>query len=714
MALLAQTPANVTATQPSSLQAIQVTAEELPPEADRKDTPAPEVSVHREEFTRLPSDRASDIVGRMPGVVVSGPPGEKKAFSLRGLPSDFNRVELDGMRLPTSSQSRSYELMNMPGFEVESITIHRTPTAKQEADGIAGTIAVETRPIPEEFTAEGQIAIGGRDAINAQNRNGAVYMGSKASETLGFAAAVSYDDREIVKIKDKSERTYSGGPGGAGFLRDEYEPKQFQNFDAYALVEMEYDGGTLRFRPSVFDETTTLDKWRDQYRRLNEQFNDRTLTAATENTTTANLGVEHEHEFTGGTRIESRLMLSSGGFDSESSETTLNATLTNTGGSKEESEIKDYLVQWNSDLSVPVKSDGLDHMLGFGMAARSAWRDSDREVFTVSAAGGVSQTAANLTSSQESDYDIQESYLAAYAMDTLALGAFTLAPGLRLEHARDDMQGGIRSGKAEFTDLLPSVVASWDLDPVWRMEAGIARTVNRPKMEEIAPGITRRGQRSFNGNPDLKPAKAWGYDLGLSYTTSPLFLSVNLFHREVENVIDSVETSTNVYEFRNSGDGWTRGIELEQRLDIGRMLGVEVLAPFSIAANQTFLDSRVNDPMTGARPFTEQPDFLGNLSLIWDDARRGTRIAFSANYTADRPTISYEGTGQIRDKTRYAETILDLRIEQEVAPGLSIFGSAENLTDEDRDEIEYLNGTLNRTAAISSGRTFFIGANMKF
>jgi len=551
-------------------------------------------------------------------------------------------------------------------------------------------------------------------ALDGENRNGAFFLGSRFTPNFAFAGALSYDSRVITKVKDFSERTYSGGPGGQGFLRDEDEPKRFTNLDAYGIFEFDYDAGTIRLRPSVFDEDTDLDKRRDQYRRVSGQFQDRTVSESNEQTNTLSLTAEHEHTFPNAIELESRAVVSRGRFRSESQETSFNSTLTNTGGSIEESKIDDVFLQVGSDATAPVSAWGVDHEIGFGFAARRVWRDSDREVFSVSSAGVITQTPGNITTSQESDYSVTETYLAGYVMDTIRFGSVTVAPGLRLEHVRDDLEGGLGSDSPTFTDLLPSIAATWEIDEQWRVQAGIARTVNRPKLEEIAPGVTRRGPRSFFGNPDLEPARAWGYDLGLTYGTSPLFLGVNLFHRDVTDVIESSETATNVYEFRNVGDGWVQGIELEQRIDIGRLGGIDFLAPLSLVTNQTFLRSRVDDPLTGSRRFAEQPDFVINASLQWDDPDTGTRAALVANYTDDRPLTSYEGSGQIREKTRDAELIIDLRVEQEVMPGFSLFASAENLTDEDRDEIEFVSGVLSRTASIETGRTFFVGAKLSF
>ncbi len=699
---------------PVQLAPVEVEAKKLPPEAERLEHVAPAVVIDREEFTLPPSDRASDIVGRMPGVVLSGPPGEKKAISLRGLTPDFNRIEIDGVRLPTSGQGRAFELMNVPGSQLETVEIKRTPTAKDEADGIAGIVNVKTRGVPETATLQMSAAAGGTDTIDGDNHQGSLFAGSELTPELGAAFGITYDQREITKIKDKSEFTYSGGPGGAGFLRDEEEPKTFTNIDGFALVEMGYESGLVRVRPTFFLEETELDKWRDQYRRLTGQFQDRTLTEATEDTTTVGLTLENEHKFSNDIGIDSHFAIAHTSFDSDSEEVALNAALLFNSGSAETSEIEDTLYEFGQDFRLPIAAGPSAHALQLGYLAKYSTRSSDREVFTLDAAGNKTQTAANLLVSEESDYKIEETYLAAYVMDEISIGTVTVAPGLRVEYVEDDLKGGLGSANIDRLDLLPSIPVTWRATEELTFQAGIARTVNRPKFDEIAPGITRRGPRSFFGNPELKPARAWGFDVGASWMSADLFLGINAFYRDIDDVIESAETAPNIYEFRNVGDGWARGLEFEQRFGIGGLLGIDAIRPLSLVANETILDTEVHDPLTGDRPFADQADFVANIGLEWNDPEFGTRFGFFANFTGDRKTISYEGNGAVRDKTRDSEWTLDVRLEQQVVEGFALYFTGENLTDEERDEIEFLDGVLNRTATIETGRVFYVGGLITF
>src|SRR5690606_38860450 len=110
--------------------------------------------------------------------------------------------EIDGVRPPTSGQTRSFELMNVPGDQLQTVEIKRTPTAKDEADGIAGVISIESRAVPEEPTLEVTGAVGGEDTIDAENYRASIFAGQEFNNNFGASFAFNYDQRTITKIKD--------------------------------------------------------------------------------------------------------------------------------------------------------------------------------------------------------------------------------------------------------------------------------------------------------------------------------------------------------------------------------------------------------------------------------------------------------------------------------------------------------------------------------
>jgi outer membrane receptor protein involved in Fe transport len=684
------------------------------PEARRLTDSVPTVTMERQEIEKRPNDRVSDVLPRLPGVVVSGPPGERKTFGLRGLTPDYTRVEIDGLQLPAGSSSRSVELMNIPSFLLQDVSIIRNPGAENEADGIAGRISLSTLAVPNRSGVEAKGALGRpADFVGGRNAQGSIVAAHRFSESFGAVAGISVDQRRITKLKDFSERTFSGGPGGLGQTTDSIEPKDFTNIDGILQLGWNWGTGTLSVRGLGLGETVESDgQLRDRYRRVTGQFIDRTLNTGTEETRIGSLSTALKQSFGASLDLWLNAAVSGAGFDSTTGERVLNNALAFSSAARETSAIEDR--QYDANVKLAWRPGTLiPQEFRLGAAVRRAEKTSDREVYTENAAGVISQTAANRTASRESDYSVAETYTAAFFQDKFTFGRLSLTPGIRVEHVSDDLVGGTGVGNPSYTDVLPSLITAYMLTDTLRFTAGVSRQVNRPKLEEIAPGITRRGQRLFEGNPNLLPARAWSYDVGVNYVTRNVFLAANVFHRDIDNVIEGVEYATNMYRYINAGPGKTSGLELEQRLS-GRLLGASWLAPFTLVMNQTYLESEVDDPRTGPRPFSEVPRFASNWGIEWSNRDTGTTFTTSLNYVSPRIIISNDGSGVIRFKEIHPTWFLDAQFQQKLSANVSFYVTGENLLNQKRDEFELTNGTLAREAVIDTGRVFYAGLKAQF
>ena len=233
---------------------------------------------------------------------------------------------------------------------------------------------------------------------------------------------------------------------------------------------------------------------------------------------------------------------------------------------------------------------------------------------------------------------------------------------------------------------------------------------------ERATKYVSDGSKIVAGNPDLDPAHSWNFDVGGEYATRDVFLGVNLFHKEISGVIEEVDTGIkkggkSVFQVENVGDGWTRGIDLEQRLTFG-FTGIGALEGLQLWANETLLESRVklDDPNAKERCFKQQPNFMANLGLDYTYAPWGTTVTAALSYVAERRDFKVSG-----DVTSInPSATLDLSVRQRIYKGLSVFGEADNVTNERKVESEALaNGSSTRKVE-SAGRTFLVGLNVQF
>ncbi|MCZ7627333.1 MAG: TonB-dependent receptor [Candidatus Methylomirabilis sp.] len=211
----------------------------------------------------------------------------------------------------------------------------------------------------------------------------------------------------------------------------------------------------------------------------------------------------------------------------------------------------------------------------------------------------------------------------------------------------DSRAGDDTRGSRSVTDTNPSVHLLYRFRDDLSLRAAVSRAVNRPKFDELSPFEQDDGKKITVGNPNLDPAKSWNFDAGGEFATARLFLGVNLFYKRISDVIEEVDTGIDkegkdVFRVQNVGDGWTRGAEIEQRLDLS-VTGLDVLGGFMLWANQTFLESAVRDKSGRKRRFKDQPRVIANAGMDYTLASLGTTASIAWNHIGRRKEFKPEG-----------------------------------------------------------------------
>lgn len=116
----------------------------------------------------------------------------------------------------------------------------------------------------------------------------------------------------------------------------------------------------------------------------------------------------------------------------------------------------------------------------------------------------------------------------------LANNVLTLVPGARYD--RDSQFGDAFS---------PKLALRYDLTPEWLLRAGAGQGYRAPDFKQLLlrfdnPAVGYR----VEGNPDLKPERSTGYNLGSTwFARSDLSVSGSVYHNRVKNLIDIVQVS---------------------------------------------------------------------------------------------------------------------------------------------------------------------------
>ncbi|MCU4675177.1 TonB-dependent receptor [Catenovulum sp. 2E275] len=103
------------------------------------------------EMDQFPALNLADALNRMPGVSVERDRGEALFVSVRGLPSQFNHLTINGHRIAsnenvrTSTQyGRRFHYDILPAELIESVSINKTPVAEQAYSSIGATVDLKT------------------------------------------------------------------------------------------------------------------------------------------------------------------------------------------------------------------------------------------------------------------------------------------------------------------------------------------------------------------------------------------------------------------------------------------------------------------------------------------------------------------------------------------------------------------------------------------
>lgn len=658
----------------------------------------PQTYAAREEFQYRPDRQIGDVIKRMPGVFMGGPLGENKDIRLRGLDKEFARFELGGFQLPDPGEKREFQVDRLSSYMVDEVILLRTPTAAEESDGIAGRMQATLRPIPKDPFFEGAVSAGGVNELNGDMFRASLGAGMYLTPKLGFMFAFDqYQDR-LIKTKERVVDEVT--------TEAETEDVKQPYTSATADLGYFYGQGELHVRPLLLslDEQKIKDKEFTGDSPKLESEEER------KNQETLGLSIAHKHNTGKGLSGESQA-----GFfvATETKDKGKDFFVTDDTGefvtdkNELEDEVKrDATTQAMTKWSLPVGKITLQG----GGALRLRERSREKEKLELKN-GSLSDKGV-----PKDDYSLSEDYFAAFF-----LGQANLTPklsataGLRLEQVFLDLTASDGTeAESAFTDLNPSTIFLYKASERLSLRGGVARTLARPKFDDLAPFTEEKNDRVTRGNPELAPARSLGADLGGEYSGNTLFLGVNLFQRQIAGVLEEVDTGELVndkplFQVENVGDGYLRGIELEQRFSLG-FTKVPLLQAATFWANQSLLTSELVDSTGEARPFKNQPRFIANVGLLYDNVNTGTITTIAANYVGARVDAT-----ATKEKIEAPDFLVDLSVRQRLKGGLSAFFELENVTNDQRlvTDTNLENGTFTQDIE-QIGRTFFLGLSYQY
>lgn len=652
----------------------------------------PILSYDLEYFQRFEPVSVGEMLKRVPGVTFTSDVLEFDGVSMRGLPPGYTNILINGRRAPGGEDDGAFMVDRIPAELVERIEIIRSPRADQPSDGVAGAINVVLK---EGAQLEGG-AVRAGVLVNGDGemRGSGSISWADNTENTSLWAALNYQGRRNPKEK-RSER-YDGVPADGGALDNielQDDTRDGEDISANAEYTVRFDRGRLRFNGLAVDtdrdEDETSLTYVDNGSGVFDELEETEVQAERISQQSYALGVDGEFEVGPG---ELDFKAGWSGFRDES---TSRVDAADAGDPLEldeyiETDITDDEYEFGAAYAVGPDSlrlkVGLDYLIKERDAAAVEFDIDDGAIGDPDPAPGAI-------------YTIEETRLEPFARLTWEpTDALTVDAGLRYESTERDVTSDLGVVSSDAQEFFPSLHLTWSPTGQDQFRASWARTQRRPEYSFLAPYIASEepaDEDALQGNPLLESEFATGFDLGYERRIgSRGVFGVNLFYREIENLIELTDTGLevdedggpvdagddayNLVEPRNIGDGTTWGVEV----DLSAPLDVFGMPETGVFFNYTWLDSEVTDPWTGLeRQFRNQPQNVWNVGFIQNLPNWGASFGASL-YGRDE---GYESGLDELVKVEYDQD-LEAFVEKRFGERFVVRLSAQNLLDKEKRE----------------------------
>ena len=383
------------------------------------------------------------------------------------------------------------------------------------------------------------------------------------------------------------------------------------------------------------------------------------------------------------------------------------------------------------------------------------------------------------------NYQVKENVSAFYVMPKFNFGTLiTIIPGVRYEIVNNEYFGNNyfslvsnspqprstdyflndTTSAVKYNDLLPMLHLKLQPTEWFDVRTSYTHTLSRPDYNWLVPSQSLSnftGVNIYKGNPELKPARAYSYDIYTSLYEPKLGLfSIGYFYKTIDDISVLFRTFVGADQIKNGlpdfgidplqnnqhgikglyngnylrtpinlPESSVKGIELElqtnfQLLPVPSFLkGIVVSFNYSWIQSSTFFPwsktttKIVVDPVPRVVTLTEaglregkvpgQADNLMNISLGYDYKGFSARLSMFAQ----SESIEEVGTQKELDSYRDGYTRWDLSLKQRVLEFMEIFVNAVNINKK-TDESFQSTSTFN-TSIEDFGRSFELGVQLR-
>ncbi|OZI22834.1 ferric siderophore receptor [Bordetella genomosp. 7] len=582
-------------------------------EQEIKNAPASISVVTREQLEARPFHNLADAVADIEGVSVErGGKAGGMNISIRGMPSDYTLILVDGKRVNrNSSGSRPNGFGDVdtnfipPMAAIDRIEVVRGPMSTlYGSDAMGGVINIITRKVAEDWM--GQVTVDG--TVQGDNRFGNSYgsafylSGPIKSDMLGLSLRGGYQRRLAAtgqypaNLAEYNSGDYTGDVGSFSGLGE----------SKLTNVGMQLALTPTRDHDILFD----VDQSWQQYDNSNSQVG--TLNSEVE-PGRAGGGYAPELKFN-----RTRYALTHlGRYASVTSDTSLVYDTTETKG------------RTNPMSSPRQPADGTSRKLEYdNWVFDTKWTMplfNDRHNLTV---GGQWREQKFVDSLASAPLDLTQWQWALFAEDEWRI-VDDLALTLGARYDRNQQFGG---------EWSPRGYLVWNATPSWTFKGGVSRGYKTPDINLMTDGIIGLGGQGtipLLGNSELTPERSTSSELGVLFDDQEgLRGNLTFFHTKFKDKIDTEDVpncrapGNNVPGCLDLGDWRRRGVPVDTfsrrvNIDSATIRGLEIggtvplYEGLSFNGNYTYTASEQTSGASEGQPLGSQPRHALNLGLNW-------------------------------------------------------------------------------------------------
>ena len=585
----------------------------------RRESTAAKIVIGREDIEKQGDATIGEVLKRLPGVTMGGPPGRGGAIRMRGLGNGYTQILIDGERMPPG-----FSIDQLTPEQVEKIEIMRAPTAETGARAIAGTINIVLREGQKASLDDLKLTHGMEHGHASSQLN---WVHNLQSEPISGTFTLSamdnhrYDESSTVtesslitdRVKEVSSLVHRKSMNANARLQWKGEQGRSLVLMPFVVYSEFNNSGQVAVRTTeglaLSDAAQIRSGGQFKMARINGQWTER---------------------LSANDRLDVRFGGGQSTYDYRLDQTGAAGVTTGSGQPLlrtgfETQNFVDNSYSLNGKWT-RVLDNG--HQIVSGVELETVKRDEQGNA-------AVSEEGGNLTASTRR--------WALYTQDEFKINPqWSAYGGLRYENLLTEgtVNGVLKhNDSAVWTPLLHAV---YKPDPQKRdqIRMSLTRSYKTPTLFQlVARYVPSLGENSWTqadrtGNPDLKPELATGVDLAFErYLEQGGLLSANVFRRNISNLIRSTtsyNSSTGRYVSlpTNVGDAVTQGLELEAKFRLDQWNSAAW--PVDIRANASFFHSRVLDVPGPNNRLDQQPGMTGNLG--GDYRLRSLPLTLGGNY----------------------------------------------------------------------------------